>query len=286
MQFITKPTKATKPTKPTKPSQYSTSLLPPHNSCSNYRLLNMDNNPKWPVFNSKLINRFLVAEGTMSFCFERPKSWDFKPGQFLDITLIDPPETDAEGNTRGFSISSAPYEDHIMVTTRLRDTAFKRVLSTVPLGYEAKLEGPFGNFTLHNNSKRAAVFVSGGIGITPVRSILYNAAKEKLPHHIFLLFFNHTPESAPFIEELMNLQSENPNFKMVATMTDMEKSQKKWTGHVGKLTKELINDTVGSEESPIFYISGPADMVKGVRTLLNSCNVDDDDIRTEEFSGY
>ena len=64
----------------------------------------------WPTFMSRLTERHEVAENTMAFQFEKPAGWTFKPGQFVDITLLNPPETDAEGNTRGFSISSAPHE--------------------------------------------------------------------------------------------------------------------------------------------------------------------------------
>ena len=74
-----------------------------------------------------MLGRDTVAERTMSFSFAKPVGWSYRAGQFVDITLLDPPETDAEGNLRGFSISSAPREDVITITTRLRDTAFKRV---------------------------------------------------------------------------------------------------------------------------------------------------------------
>jgi ferredoxin-NADP reductase len=102
------------------------------------------------------------------------------------MTLLDPSEMDAEGNVRSFSIASAPHEDTPMVATRMRDTAFKRVLNTMPLSSAVKIEGPSGSLTRHNNVKRTAVFLAGGIGITPFRSIVFRAAKEKLPHRIFL----------------------------------------------------------------------------------------------------
>jgi ferredoxin-NADP reductase len=136
----------------------------------------------WPTFLTKLRDQKEVAERTMAFCFDKPASFKFTPGQFIDITLLNPRDTDSEGNARGFSIATAPYEDFIMVATRLRDTAFKRVLRSVPLGTEVKIEGPFGNLRLHNDKSRAAVVLTGGIGITPFRSILLHAAKEKLPH--------------------------------------------------------------------------------------------------------
>ena len=85
-----------------------------------------------PVTLSRLVSRQEVAEQTTAFRFEKPQNWEFKAGQALDMTLLDPPETDAEGNIRTFSIASAPHEDTLMVATRMRDTAFKRVLKTMP----------------------------------------------------------------------------------------------------------------------------------------------------------
>ena len=79
----------------------------------------------WPKFLAKLKGREEVAEHTMAFRFEKPATFKFISGQFIDITLLNPAETDPEGNTRGFSIASAPYEDFIMVATPLRDPAFK-----------------------------------------------------------------------------------------------------------------------------------------------------------------
>src|ERR1041385_8550830 len=118
----------------------------------------------WPIFMAKLKSRQEVAEGTMAFHFEKPAGWTFKAGQFIDITLLEPSETDSEGNTRGFSIASAPDEEMLMVATRMRDTSFKRVLKTMSPGTEMKIEGPFGNLTLHNNVARTAVLLAGGIG--------------------------------------------------------------------------------------------------------------------------
>src|SRR4029077_5631186 len=112
----------------------------------------------------KLKAREEIAAGTMAFHFEKPEGFVYKAGQFADYTLINPRETDAEGNTRGFSLASAPYEDDLMSATRMRDTAFKRVLEKIPLGPALTLDPPYGSFTLHNNAPTPAVFVTGGIG--------------------------------------------------------------------------------------------------------------------------
>jgi ferredoxin-NADP reductase len=160
----------------------------------------------------------------MAFQFERTSGWKFKPGQFLRITLIEPPETDAEGNTRNFSIASAPHEPNLMIATRMRDTAFKRILKTAHIETEVKIDGPFGKLDLHDDAARDAVLLAGGIGITPFRSIVVNAAKERLPHRLFLFYSSRRPEDAPFLEELESLESENPNYKFIPAMTQVENS--------------------------------------------------------------
>lgn len=247
----------------------------------------------WPIYSLKLKSRTEVAERTMAFRFDKPAGMTFKAGQFMDYTLIDPPETDAEGNTRGFSISSAPDDPELMFTTRLRDTAFKRVLKTMPLGTEIKVEGPFGSFTLHNNAKRPAVILAGGIGITPFRSIARRAAHEKLPQRIFLFYSNRRPEDAPFLAEFEELAQQNPNFTFVPTMTMMSDSTLPWQGETGYIDQALIEKYLKSSApssaelvEPIYYVAGPAAMVAGLRKMLNEAGVDDDDIRTEEFTGY
>ena len=235
---------------------------------------------------SKLVNRHEIAERTMAFHFEKPAGWTFKAGQAIDITLLAPSETDAEGNTRTFSIASGPHETTLMVATRLRDTAFKRVLKTMPLGTAVKIEGPSGNLILHNDAKKAAVFLAGGIGITPFRSIVFRAAAERLPHRIFLFYSNRRPEDAPFLEELQTLEKENPNYKLIASMTEMEKSQRPWHGETGLINTDMLAKYPKDTVSPIYYIAGPPEMVKGLHAVVNETGVDDDDIRTEDFVGY
>jgi len=95
-------------------------------------------------YESRLLSRVEVAEGTMAFHFEKPVQFDFKPGQAADVTLSNPPETDAEGNTRTFSIASSPFQNELMFATRMRNTAFKRSLKKVPLGSSSRSSTIFG----------------------------------------------------------------------------------------------------------------------------------------------
>lgn len=234
----------------------------------------------------QLKSRHDIAAATMAFHLEKPAGFSFKAGQSVDLTLVDPPETDGEGNTRAFSLASAPYEDDLIVATRLRNTAFKRVFRSVPLGTEVKIDGPFGNMTLHNNASKPAVFLTGGIGITPFRSIVLQAAREKRPHRLLLFYSNHRPEDAAFLAELEHAGKDNLNYKMIGTMTRLAASDHGWKGEVGHIQRGMLENVVPDLMAPVYYVAGPPVMVAAMHTMLNESGVDDDNIRIEEFSGY
>jgi ferredoxin-NADP reductase len=234
----------------------------------------------------KLIKKEEVAERTMAFHFEKPTGFDFKAGQFADYTVLNPSQTDDEGNIRGFSFASAPCEHHLVSVTRLRDTAFKRVLKELPLGTELELDGPYGGFTLHNKASRPAVFLTGGIGITPVRSIVLQAAHDHTAHKITVLYSNARPEDAAFLDELTLFAETSENLTFVPTMTKPETTLREWSGETGRIDKDMLSRYVDDLTAPIYYLCGPAGLVTAMRSVLNSAGVDDDDIRTEEFTGY
>jgi len=238
------------------------------------------------IYKVKLKGRQEITTGTMAFRFEKPEGFSYTAGQFGDVTLANPSETDAEGNTRAFTLASAPYEGDLMVATRIRDTAFKRVLKTMALGTEVSLNAPDGSLTLHSDARIPAVFLSGGIGVTPVRSIVLQATHDKLPHKIVLFDSNRRPEDSAFLDELAEAQKRNPNFTLVGTMTQMEKSSKTWSGETGFVTQAMLLKSVHDLSLPIFYISGPPAMVAAMRKILDDSGVKDDKIRTEEFAGY
>ena len=239
----------------------------------------------WPTFEAALIHHELVADRTMSFGFAKPAHWTYRAGQFVDITLLEPPETDAEGNTRGFSISSAPSEDVITITTRLRDTAFKRVLQTMPLGSIVKIEGPFGDLRLHH-ADRPAVVLTGGIGITPFRSILVETIRSGgLSYPVVVFYANRRPQDAAFLDELRDLAGQDGNLTLVPTMSGLDEMGA-WDGERGHIDASMLARHLDGVGHAIYYLTGPPGMVKGLRTILVDSGVDEDDIRTEEFTGY
>ncbi len=234
----------------------------------------------------KLLRKEEIAAETMAYYFEKPEGFTYKAGQYGDWTLIDPSETDSDGPTRTFTMASAPCENHLMFATRMRNTAFKRVLRKMEPGTEIKLEAPSGSFVLHNKEDIPAVFLVGGIGVTPVRSIVIQAAHDGLPHTLNVFYANNTPEDAAFLSELTTSGEYNPNYSFIGTMAEMEKSGSVWFGETGFITEAMLRKHIIDITLPIYYVVGPPAMVQAMRAVLNEAGVIDDNIRTEEFSGY
>jgi len=235
---------------------------------------------------ASLTKREEMAERTMAFHFSKPADFQFRAGQAMDVTLLNPPETDGEGNTRTFTIASAPFDADLMITTRMRDTAFKRVLGNAAPGLEVKIEGPTGSLVLPRKAEKPAVLLAGGIGITPFVSIIRQATHDQTPHQIYLFYSNRRPEDTCFLDLLSEAARQNPNFHLVATMTDMSKSRREWKGETGVINKEMLTKHLPALQGPIYYLAGPPAMVKAMRGMLTNAGVGEDDIRTEEFAGY
>lgn len=238
------------------------------------------------LFDAKLLRRHSVADGTMAFVFERPEGFDFAAGQFANFTLIDPPESDDEGDMRSFSIASAPYEPELTIATRMRDTAFKRTLRTMPLGSVIEVDGPAGECVLGDDSSRAAVFLAGGIGITPFRGIVRQAVHDRRSQPLFLFYSNRRPEDAAFLDEFDAFAREHRAFRLIATMAEMDKSSRGWNGLRGFICEDMLRDALGDLVGPMYYVAGPPAMVNAMVTLLGSAGVPTQAILAEEFAGY
>lgn len=234
---------------------------------------------------TRLRGREEIAEGTVAFHLDKPEGFEFKAGQALELLLPDPTGSPQDIG-HAFSIVTAPHEGDLVIATRMRDSAYKRALKALPDRARVRLDGPFGSLTLHNKRARAAVFIAGGIGITPFVSMTRHALHERLPRRILLLYSNRRPEDAAFLAELESLHASNPDFRLVATMTEMEKSARRWEGERRLVDAAFVREAAAGLPDPIYYVAGPPAMAEAVRRTLAQAGIDDDDIRSEDFHGY
>ncbi len=239
-----------------------------------------------PPYKTKLNAQKTLCAGTAAFYFEKPEDFQFQAGQFVNFTLLNTGGTDLEGNTRALSIASAPHERNLMVAMRLRTTAFKRSLHSLPLGSELLLQGPYGWMTLPRDTTRPVVLLAGGIGITPFRSLIWSEAESLSPRKILLVYSVRVPEEAAFVEELRAMEEYHKRYKLICTVTQPEKARTPWEGETGRISIEMLSKWIPDLSLPIYYIAGPPGMVSGVRRMLIGAGIAEEDIRAEEFCGY
>ncbi len=171
-----------------------------------------------------------------------------------------------------------------MVAMRMRKTAFKNSLRAIPIGTRIKVSSPMGSFTLHKDSSKPAVFVAGGIGITPIRSIIGWATEQKLPHKLYLFYSNRTPEETAFLHRLGSWACINFNFKIIATVTACKDPF--WPHEFGRINEEMLAKHLPEIHNSVYYLCGPPPMVAAMRQLLDHLGVSEDNVKTEEFAGY
>ena len=235
---------------------------------------------------ARLLGRKEVAKGTLALRLSRPEGFQFVAGQAVYVSLPDLEKADAGGRIRTFSIASDPGDSELEIAIRRTDTSFKRYLDSAGVGTLVQVEGPYGDLALHDDANRPAVFLAGGIGITPFRSMVVDATSRALPHRMFLFYSNRTPEDAAFIAELRELEAENPKFKLIATFTDSKDVPRNGSVEHGYINAEMLARHLGDLSAPIFYVAGPPAMVAAMEEMLASAGVSQKNVRAEKFAGY
>ena len=166
----------------------------------------------------------------------------------------------------------------------MRDSAFKRSLAELPVGADVDVEPPKGSFALPEDASRPLVFVAGGIGITVFRSMLLHIREQGLPHRVTLIYSNRDRESTAFLDELRELENDNPNLRLVLTMTA-------GPGLGGREPEDRLSsssrDHLGEElDESTFLVAGPPGMVEGMQKALAEAGVADENVIAERYSGY
>jgi ferredoxin-NADP reductase/nitrite reductase/ring-hydroxylating ferredoxin subunit len=251
------------------------------------------------------------ATDVMSFRFSKQqqgKQADDGQSSFLDYTAgqyaffdIGGVHNDSRGPIRHFTISSSPTEDFVMITTRIRDTPYKKRLSSLEEDTIVKVRGPQGKFVLHVDYSKPAVFLSGGIGVTPFRSMIKYAKDKQLPIKIVMFDSNRNQENTLFKREFDEYVNINRNLKIVYTITEEEEqgaqdttlssspTRQQWTGERGRIDKDMLTKHLTDDEiqNSIFYTCGPPGMIKAMQDIIqNDLKIPKDRIKVEEFTGY
>lgn len=230
-----------------------------------------------PHFTLPLKEKKTIAKDTMSFMFDLAgQEFKFHPGQFVDITIEKPKYEDDKGNTRAFSIASSPLDEFLMVATRLTDSSMKKSLSELEIGSLVHIDGPLGSFRFHTDESIPAVIITGGIGITPFRSVIKDATERNSNQKITMIYSNRTQEDAVFVGDLEEWQAYNTNFEFFT----------RWTSEDGHVNEQFLKKHIKNLAKPIFYVAGSPGMVAGTTKLLIESGVQEDKIKFEEFAGY
>jgi len=227
-----------------------------------------------------------VAKGTLMVTFELVDGEvDWTPGEYFWVELLDPPYEDEKGSRRHITVVTSPTEGGALgLATRLRDSAFKRSLVEMPEGSAVDVEQPKGSFLLPEDTSKDYVFLAGGIGITPFRSMLrYIADKGLDEYKITLVYSNRDEESTAFFDELQELAGRVPGLNVVLTMDE----DPGWEGESRRIGPEMLQDVLGGNlKSFHFMIAGPPPMAKSVEASLLEAGLSADQVQSDSFSGY
>jgi len=222
----------------------------------------------------KFIEKKKEAGDAVLHIFEPQEPLTWIAGQFL-IYFLPHEDPDIRGRQRFFTISSAPFEKHVMLTTRIfaeNRSSFKKALESLKPGDLVDVKGPDGDFIVEDPNKNF-VFIAGGIGITPYHSIIKQLDFEQQPLNIELLYANKTDEFV-FKEELEKIVNEHPSFKI------------RYVTSPQHVDKNFIEQNIKDIPEKMFYVSGPEPMVESLYEMLKAMGIKEENIKTDYFPGY
>ena len=220
------------------------------------------------------------------FIFESPRKFSFSPGQYLEWTL-PAVSVDSRGNRRYFTIASSPTEDNISIGVKFANngSSFKKTLDQVG-GKNTIIVGQLsGDFVLPSDPSKKLVFIAGGIGITPFRSIIKYLIDTGEKRDV-ILFYANKIESEIAYKDVFDKGEKQFGLKTIYMLTEEEKIPKNWKGIVGRLDAKVIEREVPDWRDRTFYLSGPHGMVDAYKKVLKEMDVTSNKIITDYFPGY
>lgn len=224
-----------------------------------------------------------ISDQVYNFVFIPDKKFAYTPGQYMEWTLPDVP-FDGRGNRRSFTIASSPTEDVIQLGVKFYkpSSTYKYVLSRMQPGDSIYASQLSGNFTLGSNTNKKLVFIAGGIGVTPFRSMVKYITDMNIKSDIYLIYAVSKPDELAYANEF--LAAKDSGITLIPIVTDM--TQDAPGMRTSKIDSKLIESVVPDYTDRLFYISGPNAMVESTKAALRSMGVKRTHIKTDYFSGY
>jgi ferredoxin-NADP reductase len=238
------------------------------------------------TFTLPFLKKEQLAKDTFSFFFDRSAiDFYFMPGQYIRM-ILSHENPDVRGTSRFFTIASSPHKKkHLMVTTKMIQSTFKETLHNLTPGTPVQFFGPMGKFLLDTTDQRERVFIAGGVGVTPFHSMLTYVAKKKISLPITLFVSFAAENEVIFYEELTSLTKKHNNLQVVYAISDKNVS-KSWKGEKGRVSKSIIKKYITDFNKPIYSIVGSTSMVEKTKDFLLSLKISEEQIITEDFTGY
>lgn len=234
----------------------------------------------------KLKDKVQLAPDVYDFIFTPSRRFAFAPGQYMEWTLghADP---DSRGNRRYFTLASSPTEAQLRLGIKFypQSSSFKRAMLAMDQNSEIMASQLAGEFVLPRDARQKCVFIAGGIGITPFRSMIKYLMDTHQRRPLVLFYVAKTADDLVY-REVFDQARREVGLKTIYTLTDPDHSPAGWQGRVGRLTPQLLKAEVHDYRKCLFYISGPKSMVDAFKELLHQLHVADDHIKTDFFPGF
>ncbi len=224
----------------------------------------------------KIIKIIDEAPDVKTFRVEAPqKNMSFYPGQFFMVRFED-----SKTLQRAYSIASSPEQKgHLDITMNLVAEFTHKLWNTKVGGYLI-FKGPYGKFYFTEDMKTNLVLIGGGLGITPLMSIIRHCTGKKLQNKISLLYSARTPADIVYYREIKSLKNQNPNLSYGITIT-RPLPEHKWQGRTGRIGISLLKESIESIETSLYFLCGPLGFVKSIISMLESLGVKREQIKTD-----
>lgn len=220
-----------------------------------------------------LKGKIQITQNIFNFTFSATQKFSFLPGQYMEWTLSHP-KTDSRGNRRYFTIASSPTEKDIMLGVRfnVNGSTFKDALSHLSEKSEIIASQITGDFVMPKDRKRKLVFIAGGIGVTPFRSMVKYLIDTKDKRDIIILYTAKNISEFAY-KDIFDDAVKKIGVKVIYTITDAKNIPANWEGHTGRINGSLIEKEIPDFKERMFYLSGPNTMLESFEKTLKKIGV-------------